>query len=214
MNTITAAFYVKNEQEGLEDAILSVRDFVDVVLIWDTGSTDGTPDIARKYADVLYTLPVPLEAVHFGEMESIVTGLAHTDWVLRIDGDETLGNAYRLADLVESEDYGVWKLPRYRWADLNKTRQLEKEAFPDWQYRLFLADGRSRYLDAVHTRFETPHPIGETYDVFLNHFVDPLHLSNPERVKERAALYERLAEISGKSPEGSEEAMRLGGHKT
>lgn len=211
--SITAAFYVKDEKDGLRNAILSVRDVVDVVLVWDTGSTDGTLETVDDLIDRVYRLVVPPDAVNFGELETMVTHLAKTDWVLRLDGDETLTNAALLPDLAESEDHGVWAFPRRRWADLGMTQQLEVEAFPDWQYRFMLADGRSHYLDAIHPRFETPHPIGIIYEVVIEHFVDPLHLSNPERVARRNALYETLAERAGKAPEGSAEAMRLAKHK-
>lgn len=214
VTSITAAFYVKNEEAGLERAISSVLDFVDEIIIWDTGSTDGTLAIAEKYANRIYRLKVPFSAIDFGEMETIVTHLAKTDWVLRLDGDETLTNGRLLRELAESEDYGVWKLPRRRWADLAMTAQLEQEAWPDWQYRFMYADGQSCYVDPLHPKFETPHVIGETRDVIIEHFVDPLHLNDPTRVRRRSRLYRRLARLSGKAPEGSDEAMRLAGYRS
>ncbi len=212
MDSITAVFYVKDERAGLRNAILSVRPHVEVVLVWDTGSTDGTLETVRDLVDRTYQLKVPLEAVDFGEMETFVTHLAKTDWALKLDGDEMLSNAHLLHELTETEDYGAWRFPRKRWADLGMTKQLELEAWPDWQYRFMLADGQSRYVDAIHPRFESPHPVGETYEIWLDHFVDIYHLSDPVRVQERTKLYQFLANRAGKAPEGSPEAMRLAGH--
>lgn len=211
-NTIGLVIYAKNEEDGLERAILSALPHVDTVTVWDTGSTDGTLEIARKYADFLYTLQVPPDAMDFGMVESMTSRLTPCEWSLRLDGDETLEEGSFLRDLVETE-YDVWGFARYRWADLAGTVQLEKEAFPDYQYRLIRNDHRTWFRDLLHPRIETPHLIGRTLTPFISHFVDPLHLSNPQRVEERNRLYETLARRAGKSPEGSDEALRLAGHK-
>ncbi len=207
--TISLVLYVLDEAEHIERAILSAINFVDEILVWDTGSMDGTADIAATYADRLYRLRVPEEAVHFGEMETMAAHLAKCDWVLRLDGDEELEGGEMLRGLA-SQQYGAWAFPRYRWADLGKTVQLEREAFPDFQYRFVLNDGKTRWVDPLHPRFETPHQVGTALlSPCLNHFVDPLHLNNPERVAQRNRLYARLAAKAGKAPEGSPEAMRL-----
>lgn len=211
MNRIGLVIYAKNEEAGLEQAILSALPYVDTVTVWDTGSTDGTLEIAKKYADFLYTLRVPPDAMDFGMITSMAIRLTPCEWSLQLDGDETLEGGHLLRELVETE-YDVWGFARYRWADLTKTVQLEKEAFPDYQYRLIRNDHRTWFRDFLHQRIETPHLIGRTLVPFINHFVDPLHLSNPVRVAERARLYEILAQKAGKNPEGSEEAMRLAGH--
>lgn len=213
--TIEAAFYVLNEERGLERAIKSaLAAGVDSVMVWDTGSMDGTLDIARKYARRIYTLRVPEEAVDFGMLETMVCHLAKADWVLRLDGDEAIRSEIDLHDLCD-DYYGVWSMARYRWADLDRNVQLEREAFPDLQYRFFKNDGLSRYVGLLHPVFESPHPIGQCeFDIaVLDHFVDPLHLADPERVARRNRLYQRLAGLAGKRPEGSDEGMRLAGHQ-
>ena len=211
--SISLVMYLKNEEAGVRRAIESVIDHVDEFVAWVTGGDDRTLEIVQEYSPRLYTLQVPPEAVDFGEMESIICHLAKCDFVLRLDGDETLENAHKLKDLIDSEDYVTWKFPRMRWADLEMTVQQEKEAYPDWQYRLFLNDKLSRFVDALHPHFETPHMIGEVSGMVIHHFVDVLHLSNPKRRAEREELYRLLAKKSGKEPEGSPEAMRLAGHQ-
>ena len=47
--TIALCMIVKNESKVLERALNSVKEFVDYFVICDTGSTDGTPEIATKY---------------------------------------------------------------------------------------------------------------------------------------------------------------------
>src|SRR3989337_1670622 len=120
MPSIGLVIYAKNEEAGLEQAILSALPHVDAVTVWDTGSTDGTLEIAKKYADFLYTLQVPPEAMDFGMIESMTIRLTPCEWSLRLDGDETLEEGRLIRDLVET-DYDVWGFARYRWADLAKT---------------------------------------------------------------------------------------------
>jgi glycosyltransferase involved in cell wall biosynthesis len=214
--SIELVLYVYNEAEHLERAILSAINDVDEVTVWDTGSTDGTLDIAQTYADRLYRLAVPEEAMDFGEIETMVMHLARCDWVFRLDGDEELGRRDPrscLKSLIMSGSAGAWGLARYRWADMDRVHQVEKEAWPDYQYRLVLNDGRSRFVGPLHPNFETEHRIGRTTDLYLDHYVDPLHLRAGERLEQRNRLYARLAAKAGKAPEGSAEAMKLAGSR-
>ena len=47
--TIALCMIVKNESKVLGRALNSVKEFVDYFVICDTGSTDGTPEIATEY---------------------------------------------------------------------------------------------------------------------------------------------------------------------
>lgn len=217
MSAVECVLYVRDEVGGIRRAIESARRAgADTVLVWDTGSTDGTLELAHELADRVLRWPIPEEAVHFGSMETAVVWMSRGDWVLRLDGDEMIRtfDGLNLHDLIDPY-YGVWKMARARWADLGRTIQLEKSAWPDWQFRFLRNDGLSRYVGALHPRFETPHPIGECEPeaIVLDHFVDPLHFVDPEKMERRTRLYDRLSKLAGKAPEGSAEAMTLAGHR-
>ena len=53
MITISLCMIVKNEEAVLERCLKSVRDIADEIIIVDTGSTDGTKEIAGRYADLV-----------------------------------------------------------------------------------------------------------------------------------------------------------------
>ena len=54
---ISAFIIAKNEADRIPKAILSVRDWVDEVIVIDSGSTDATLTIAAAYAPEASTSP-------------------------------------------------------------------------------------------------------------------------------------------------------------
>ena len=57
MSKISACLIVKNEERLLPQCPGSIKDFVDEIVIVDTGSTDQTVEIARNYGARIYHHP-------------------------------------------------------------------------------------------------------------------------------------------------------------
>lgn len=93
MATITCCMIVKNEEEILEKCIEHVKNIVDNFVIVDTGSTDKTKEIIKKYGTV-YELPFEDFVTTKNKALEFVTG----DYVLWMDADEIL---YEGADLLK-----------------------------------------------------------------------------------------------------------------
>lgn len=53
--TLSLALIVKNEEKVLARCLDSAKDIVDEIIIVDTGSTDSTVEIARRYTDKVYS---------------------------------------------------------------------------------------------------------------------------------------------------------------
>jgi len=85
--TISCCMIVKDEEAFLEQCLKSVKDFVDELIIVDTGSTDKTVDIARKFTDRVYFHPWEGS---FSKARNQVLQYATGDWIFQIDGDEEL----------------------------------------------------------------------------------------------------------------------------
>lgn len=78
---------VKNEEGCLEQCLKTVKGF-DEIVICDTGSTDKTIEIAKKYTDKIFT-DYSWEG-SFCKARNHALTKATGDWVLSIDADETL----------------------------------------------------------------------------------------------------------------------------
>jgi glycosyltransferase involved in cell wall biosynthesis len=102
---------VKNEETTLPKCLASVNNFVDEVVVLDTGSTDKTPQIAAQFGAKVYywTWNNNFSAAR-NEALKYVTG----DWILVLDADETLTPEIIpfLEVVIHKEEYLVINLVR------------------------------------------------------------------------------------------------------
>ena len=54
MTELSLCMIVKNEEERLARCLSSVQGAVDEIIILDTGSTDGTKDVASRFTQRVY----------------------------------------------------------------------------------------------------------------------------------------------------------------
>jgi tetratricopeptide (TPR) repeat protein len=84
---LSLCMIVQNEAENLPNCLASVRDIVDEIVILDTGSTDDTIAVAELFGAIVHRIDWPNDfAIARNQALQYVTG----DWVLVLDGDETL----------------------------------------------------------------------------------------------------------------------------
>ncbi len=84
---VSVVMIVKNEAAVLARCLESVKE-ADELIICDTGSTDGTVEIARQYTDKVFTDYVWED--HFANARNHARAKATGDWILSIDADEFL----------------------------------------------------------------------------------------------------------------------------
>lgn len=89
---------VKDERERLGRCLESVREAVDEIVIADTGSRDGTKEIARRYADRVEDIPWEDD---FAAARNASIALASKPYVFWLDADDVLdpADAAKLAAL-------------------------------------------------------------------------------------------------------------------
>ena len=85
--TISCCMIVKNEEDFLEKCLQSIRNHVDEIIIVDTGSTDNSVEIARRYTEKVYFHDWEHD---FSKARNQSLSYATKDWIFIIDGDEEL----------------------------------------------------------------------------------------------------------------------------
>ena len=95
---ISVCIITKNEKNELEKCLKALSEYPFEVVVVDTGSDDGTVEMAAKYTDhVFYYKWID----DFAAARNYAASMASNDRILVVDSDET---AYRI-------DYeGLWKL--------------------------------------------------------------------------------------------------------
>lgn len=84
---ISLCIIVKNEEKFLPDCLKSVKGIVDEVILVDTGSTDSTIEIAKKFGTKVITHQWNN---NFAEARNVSLKHATGEWVLILDADESL----------------------------------------------------------------------------------------------------------------------------
>jgi glycosyltransferase involved in cell wall biosynthesis len=99
--TLGASMIVKNEEDNLLSCLKAIRPYCDEIIVADTGSTDSTVDIARKYADEVRTI----EFDNFSQARNDSRAGLTTDWYLWLDADEELLGGENLRKYLDSTVY-------------------------------------------------------------------------------------------------------------
>lgn len=91
-NKVSVCIICKNEETKIDACLQSVT-WADEIVVVDSGSTDGTLDIVRKYTDKIF---VREDWPGFGEQKRRAEALASNNWIFSIDSDEVVPEALAL----------------------------------------------------------------------------------------------------------------------
>ena len=82
---ISACYIVRNEAAKLARSLESLADAVDEIVLVDTGSTDGTREVAEKHGARVFSFPWQDD---FSAARNVSLSHATGDWILVVDADE------------------------------------------------------------------------------------------------------------------------------
>lgn len=152
-NSIGVLMIVKNESAHLAACLDSVKDWVDEIVIVDSGSTDDTAEIAAKYTDKFYSHN---DWPGFGKQRQIAQSYMDSTWVLALDADERVTETLK-AQILKAVDNGqdqCYKINRLSKAFGKFIRYSGWN--PDWVLRLYPRE-KATYNDAlVHEQVAVP----------------------------------------------------------
>lgn len=104
-----------NEADRIRACLESVAGWADEIVVFDSGSRDGTVDIVRRYTDQVYVTDWP----GYGPQRNRALQQCRGDWVFSLDADERVTPALRaeidraLAD--PQLPYTMLKMPWRTW---------------------------------------------------------------------------------------------------
>jgi glycosyltransferase involved in cell wall biosynthesis len=103
---LSVCIIAKNEERFIGDCLDSVRDFVDEIIVVDTGSTDRTRQIAREHGARVEEFEWCND---FSAARNASLDAATGDWILVLDADERLDRASgpRLRNVIRGVPTGV-----------------------------------------------------------------------------------------------------------
>ncbi|HHW7449171.1 glycosyltransferase family 2 protein [Pasteurella multocida subsp. multocida] len=154
MPTLSVAMIVKNEAEHLAQCLDTVKDWVDDIVILDSGSTDNTKEIALSYGAKFYA---HCEWPGFGRQRQIAQQYVTTDYVLWLDADERVTPELRESiqrAVAKNEKNVVYKISRLSEVFGRKIRH--SNWYPDFVLRLY-PTALTQYNDEpVHEKVMVP----------------------------------------------------------
>jgi glycosyltransferase involved in cell wall biosynthesis len=210
---LSLATIVRDEAHAVGHMLASVRQYVDEFVFIDTGSSDETVDVCMAWGGRGVRVDAVPERFDFGAWKTLVSWIARGDVIVLLDADEVLTGAAHLREtaawlLAHQRDYEAVAIPRRRWMDLAMTTQVETEAWPDWQARVYLNRVDVRWHGILHERLSGRHHRQEA-PLVIEHFQDVYHLADPERAAARWAQRTALAARAGVPVEGTPTAEAL-----
>lgn len=153
---LTVVILAKNEEKMIKVCLESAK-WADEIIVIDSGSTDETLEIAKKYTDKI----IKVDGGDFSEIRNEGMEKASGDWVLYVDSDERVLEPLReeILKLVEyaslrgqDDNYSAYAISR---KNIIFGKEVSYGPYKkDWVIRLFRKKDFDKWTGKVH---ETPH---------------------------------------------------------
>ncbi|EPY2275027.1 tetratricopeptide repeat-containing glycosyltransferase family 2 protein [Clostridium sporogenes] len=119
MITISLCMIVKNEEITLERCLNCAKDFVDEIIIVDTGSTDKTKEIAKKFTDKIYDFEWIQD---FAAARNFSFSKATKEYIFYLDADDIIleEDQKKLKKLKSNLDRSIDSVTMFYNLNLNK----------------------------------------------------------------------------------------------
>ena len=157
MIKLTVIVITKNEAHNIEACLKSVL-FADQIVVFDSGSTDGTADVAKNMGA---ELGHGTNWLGFGIQKNRALALARNDWVLSIDADERITPELQaeIKVVLNKPQFDVYSFPRLS----SYCGQYMRHSgwHPDRVTRLFKRGSASFSDDLVHEKLLTQQAVGQ-----------------------------------------------------
>jgi glycosyltransferase involved in cell wall biosynthesis len=168
LTPVSVIVITRNEEKNIRECLTSAR-WADEIIVVDSGSSDGTVDVARTFTQKVFVKPWE----GFGESRTFALSQARNEWMFWLDADERI--APELAEEIEltvsgPPKHAAYTVPRKafflgRWIK-------HCGWYPGRVTRLFRKDKGRFTTDRVHEKLIVDGPVGELKSDLL-HYTDP-----------------------------------------
>jgi glycosyltransferase involved in cell wall biosynthesis len=146
--TLSVVIIAKDEEEKIKDCLESVKWMDEIVLI-DSGSTDNTKDIAKKYGVKTFQV----KGGSYDKWRNEGLKIAKGRWLLYVDADErvTPGLKQEITRLIDGSivEFNAYAIPR---KNIILGKELKHGGFGEYDYvkRLFRKDKLKKWIGILH----------------------------------------------------------------
>jgi len=170
--TLSVIVVAMNEAHDIPDCIKSVRGLATEIIVFDSGSADGTPALCRKLGATVYETDWPGDGPQKNRALDVATG----DWVLCLDADERVSDRLRreLEHLLEhGTTHAAFSTPRR--SSFCGRFMNHSGWWPDRIERLFRR-GSARFTNVrTHTRLVIDGTVGQMDGPIIHIAINELH---------------------------------------
>lgn len=144
---LSATIVARNEEGTIGQVLAAVSEIADEVVFLDSGSSDGTPEIAKSFGVRFYHQ----DWLGYAEQKNTAIDLATGEWIISLDADEVLTPALtaEIRELMQRgvpDDIAGFRIPRVLY--IGDTPVRGGGFYPDAQLRL-IRKGRGQFQPRI-----------------------------------------------------------------
>lgn len=189
---LSIGMIVKNEEKYLDECLSALKPILDNVkselIIVDTGSTDNTIKIAKKYTDKIYYFKWCKD---FAKARNESLKNASGEWFLYVDADEILNDANEIIDFFNSGEYKHYSSASY---SIKNYRNDNKTSYSYVRLQRFhKINPNTKFIGIIHEYIPVVDPTKHLYKTEFEHY--GYVFTNPEFTKLKNKRNIELLEI-------------------
>lgn len=189
---LSIGMIVKNEEKYLDRCLAAIKPILDrldsELIIADTGSTDSTVEIAKKYTDNVFHF----EWINdFAAARNSTLDRAKGEWYMFLDADEIFKSCDNIIHFFKSGEYKKFKTARYYVRNYDS---LSMNHYSDVLVPRLIKKGGIRFQYPIHECFERFEQPTKVLSDIADHFgyVDDGDLQEKKYIRNTTLLEERL----------------------
>lgn len=198
MVTLAACMMMKNEEANLPRCLKSIRDFVDEIVIVDTGSTDKSIEIAKSFGAKVYSHPFKGPIIDsFSKYRNLAFDYSPCEWNMVIDCDEELFIAQGFSALKFKQFLFQIYQQKQLVASAIKVQDMQKgKMVMEFNSTRIFKKDEAWYQDIVHNAPQIRSKLGSMFcpSIKLHHYGYDLTPEQKEhkRIRTTSLLMKRL----------------------